>query len=176
MAFDSSISWQYKDLVTSAKLAAMVENTRVHDHFGTDQGARLGVMGIAAKSTPKQTVSGTSEVNIDGSAVAFTIPSGAPGGRVILSLCMINVTLEAANYVSLTTKSGTFELHGNDGRGGRFGQGNANPHESAPIIRYATVNELGGPGAAITLQPKATFSAAYANNGINAVYHLAFLL
>lgn len=37
----SAVSWAYKDLISSAKLAQMVENLRVHDHVTTDQGAAL---------------------------------------------------------------------------------------------------------------------------------------
>lgn len=41
MAF-SAVVWAYKDLVTSAKLAQMVENTRTHDHRADgSQGADL---------------------------------------------------------------------------------------------------------------------------------------
>lgn len=40
MAF-SPVSWAYKDLISSAKLAQMIENVRVHDHYTTDQGAQI---------------------------------------------------------------------------------------------------------------------------------------
>lgn len=35
----AAVSWAYKDVITSAKLAQMVENLRVHDHAAVDQGA-----------------------------------------------------------------------------------------------------------------------------------------
>lgn len=37
----ASVSWAYKDLISSAKLAQMIENLRVHDHVSTDQGNPL---------------------------------------------------------------------------------------------------------------------------------------
>lgn len=43
MAFVTGPSWAYKDVITSAKLAQMVENTRAHDHRNDgSQGSPLG--------------------------------------------------------------------------------------------------------------------------------------
>lgn len=42
------VTWAFGDVATSAKLAQMVENLRVHDHWTADQGKNLGARSVAS--------------------------------------------------------------------------------------------------------------------------------
>lgn len=52
----ASVSWAYKDLISSAKLAQMVENLRVHDHYSTDQGVQLPTHYAILRATAAQAI------------------------------------------------------------------------------------------------------------------------
>ena len=74
MAF-GAVSWQYRDVFTSAKAAQMEENVRTHDHRSTDQGATM---------FPREVASGIERVAVAGSNwsagtridTAITFPAG----------------------------------------------------------------------------------------------------
>lgn len=80
----AGVTWAFKDVITSAKLAQMHENLRVHDHISADQGGRLGALGAASTGTNK-TDSTTGWVTT-GLSVAVTIPAGVPTGRRVVFL------------------------------------------------------------------------------------------
>lgn len=79
----SAVSWAYRDVITSAKLAQMVENVRVHDHMTTDQGQRLGVIGTGTANGTLTTTQTTSGVYFCTTATV-TIPSGLTAGRTLV--------------------------------------------------------------------------------------------
>lgn len=52
----SAVSWAYKDLISSAKLAQMIENLRVHDHLSTDQGSPLPLAYFRGEAQVNQSI------------------------------------------------------------------------------------------------------------------------
>lgn len=88
----SAVSWAYKDVITSAKLAQMVENVRVHDHATTDQGQRLGLLGVQNFLTGASN-STTSPVTV--ASITVTIPTGLTAGRSVLLIAQARVTAPA---------------------------------------------------------------------------------
>lgn len=82
----SGVTWAYKDVITSAKLAQMVENLRTHDHLTVDQGAPIGLLSVLALDvSPNQTINSTTATLITGSSVTLTLPTGIPAGRRLVA-------------------------------------------------------------------------------------------
>jgi hypothetical protein len=97
----SAVAWAYKDLVTSAKLAQMVENTRAHDHRAD---------GSQGAPTPAATIA-----NLGNQATATatfldltytTEVEDSPGGMVNLATAPGRITItEPGLYVVILSVS-----------------------------------------------------------------------
>jgi hypothetical protein len=92
----AAVSWAYKDTITSAKLAQMVENGRVHDHVTTDQGQRLGWLGTGTANGTTTTTATTGGTYYAISATV-TIPSGLTAGRRIFVIATARLQTSLAN-------------------------------------------------------------------------------
>lgn len=158
-----AVTWAFKDLVTSAKLAQMQENVRVHDHVTADQGAPLGQW---SSYTPGWGSSGTNPTIGSGSIVGrFTrlgsrvtflativtaSDTNAGTGSYFVTLPVVAVNVAGLNqpvvlhYASTVELSGTGRITAGSDRVGVFSVNDAVWSAGTPAMPAGTLITISG--------------------------------
>lgn len=95
----SPVTWSFKDLLSSSKLAQMVENLRVHDHRAADQGARIGILADSGESAALSITTAAQQIT------SFTFPASA-GREADFSGSYLLITPGAAGQTFVVTIAG----------------------------------------------------------------------
>lgn len=105
MAFATGPSWAYKDVITSAKLAQMVENTRAHDHRADgSQGSPLGALGDPVAFTgPAVAAGGGTTMGPGGAGTTLAVPGAGVGHRTLVKAQLTIVPSSAVISIVLFT-------------------------------------------------------------------------
>jgi len=150
----------------------MIENLRVHDHFTTDQGAKLGVLNAKIDNAAGQTVTTNTETVVTGSGMSVTIPTGTPGGRYVLVFTTLGIAV-ASGLVNIAERWSGTDYFDPTGTAQRDLPGGTGQHRAGGVF-FAPVSAIGT--GSKTFTTTVNFTVANASGSVVGSYQKIALL